>query len=61
MLRFLLSAPSMGGGLISHTMAFRARAVLFVSDIKAPCFPLLKSAFVRTKTVASKADTDGFL
>jgi len=49
----------MVGVLISHIQAFCA--VLIVPDIKAPWFPLLKSAFVRTKTVASKADTDGFL
>ena len=57
---FSFPSPSMVGVFVPLIPACRARAVLIVSDIKAPWFSLLMSALVRTKTAASKADPDVF-
>ena len=46
--------------LISYIQACCARAIIIVPDTKAPWFPLLRSALVRTKTVATKANPNVF-
>ena len=48
------------GVLISHIQTRCVLVVPIVPDINAPWFPLLKSALVRTKAVASMADPKGF-
>ena len=53
---FCFPSPSMVGVHISHIQACCARAVIIVPDSKPPWFPVLRSALVRTKMVATKAD-----
>ena len=43
-----------------HIQACCARAVIIVQDTKAPWLPLLRSALVLTKPVATKADPNVF-
>lgn len=48
------------GVLISYLLACPARAVLIVPDTRAPWFPVMKSATVRSQSMATKADPNVF-